>query len=209
MAAAVPSRKVPRGERRKLELIDIAERMFLDRGFAETTMQMIAEAAGASKETLYRHFSSKEQLFAGIVDRKARELSGPQSALARGGTPETVLFDFGAGLLNMVLRAPSSSLLRILVSEAPRAPELGDLFYRRGPGRTMRRLADYLVEATERGELRCGDPPRAARLFLGAVVSHYHLHCLVQPNWKRPAEREIRAHVRSAVTMFLAMHGKS
>jgi TetR/AcrR family transcriptional regulator, mexJK operon transcriptional repressor len=208
MAAAVPSRKVPRGERRKMELIDVAERMFLDRGFAETTMQMIAEAAGASKETLYRHFSSKEQLFAGIVDRKARELSGPESALARGGAPETVLFDLGAGLLHMVLKSPSSSLFRILVSETTRTPELGDLFYKRGPGRTLRRLAEYLTEATERGELRCADPSRAARLFIGAVVSHYHLHCLVQPNWKRPAEREISTHVRCAVTMFLAAYGK-
>ena len=189
-----------------MELIDVAERMFLDRGFAETTMQLIAESAGASKETLYRHFSSKEQLFAGIVDRKARELSGPDSALARGGTPETVLFDLGIGLLHMVLRSPSSSLFRILVAEAPRVPELGQLFYDRGPGRTVRRLAEYLAEATERGELHCDDPRCAARLFLGAVVSQYHLQRLVLPNWKKPGEREVQTHVEAAVTMFLAMY---
>jgi AcrR family transcriptional regulator len=192
-----------------MELIDVAEQMFLERGYAETTMQMIAEAAGASKETLYRHFASKEQLFAGIVDRKARELSGPESALARGGSPETVLSDLAQELLHKVIRVPASSLLRILVAEAPRTPELGDLFYKRGPGRTMRRLADYLSGATKRGELRCEDPAAAARLFLGSVVSYYHLHCLVQPNWKRPGEREIRTHVKSAVAMFLRMYGKS
>jgi hypothetical protein len=109
----------------------------------------------------------------------------------------------------MVLRVPGSSLFRILVSEAPRTPELGDLFYERGPAQNARRLAAYLAAATSRGELRCADPQRAARLFVGAVVSHYHLHSLVQPNWKRPGEREIRAHVRSAVAMFLAMYGKS
>ncbi|WP_407170239.1 TetR/AcrR family transcriptional regulator [Bradyrhizobium sp. ORS 111] len=190
-----------------MELIDVAERLFLEGGFAETTMQMIAEAAGASKETLYRHFSSKELLFAGIVDRKARELSGPESTLARGGSPEVVLFDLGIGLLHLVLRGPASSLFRILVAEAPRAPELGDLFYNRGPGRTVRRLAGYLAAATERSELRCEDPQGAARLFLGAVVAQYHLHLLVQPNWKRPSEREMRAHVKSAVAMFLAKYG--
>lgn len=209
MARSISPRKVPRGERRKLELIAIAERLFLDRGFTETTMQMIEEAAGASKETLYRHFSSKEQLFAGIVDRKTRELFGPESAIGQSGEPEAVLFNLGIGLLHMVLRAPAWSLLRILVAEAPRSPELGDLFYERGPGRTLRQLAHYLAEATERRELRCGDPSRAARLFLGAVISHYHLRCLVQPNWKRPTEREMRSHVRSAVTMFLARYGKS
>ncbi len=55
-------RKVPRGERRREELIDIAQKLFLERGFAETTMLAIAEAAGASKETLYRHFENKEQI---------------------------------------------------------------------------------------------------------------------------------------------------
>src|ERR1700685_4605474 len=91
MAKSAVTRKVPRGERRREELIDVAEKIFLERGFPETTMQMIAEAAGASKETLYRHFESKEFLFAEIVSRKARLISGPDGAIARGGSPEVVL----------------------------------------------------------------------------------------------------------------------
>jgi len=82
------NRKVPRGDRRRLELIDVAEKMFLERGYAETTMQVIAEAAGASKETLYRHFESKELLFAEIVGRKAQMISGPDTGITRGGVPE-------------------------------------------------------------------------------------------------------------------------
>src|ERR1700744_2528184 len=79
------SRKVPRGAKRREELIDVAEKIFLERGFPETTMQMIAEAAGASKETLYRHFESKELLFAEIVSRKSHLISLPVAAMTRGG----------------------------------------------------------------------------------------------------------------------------
>src|SRR6201994_4249878 len=96
------SRKVPRGEKRREELIDVAEKMFFERGFSDTTMQMIAEAAGASKETLYRHFESKELLFAEIVSRKARLISGPDGAIARGGSPQTVLLALGTSLLTTV-----------------------------------------------------------------------------------------------------------
>jgi AcrR family transcriptional regulator len=100
--AAMPKgaviRKVPRGDRRRVELIDVAEKMFLQRGFAETTMQMIAEAAGASKETFYRHFENKEQLFAEIISRKARQISGPDAPMARGGSAETVLTELGTNL---------------------------------------------------------------------------------------------------------------
>jgi TetR/AcrR family transcriptional repressor of mexJK operon len=207
MTATVSARKVPRGERRRMELVDVAEQMFLERSFADTTMQMIAERAGASKETLYRHFASKELLFAEIVSRKAAEISGPETALMRGGNPESVLFELGFGLLRTILTGQASCLFRTVVSEAARTPELGDLFYQRGPGLTVERLATYLERACKRGELRCNDPQTAARLFLGAVVSQYHLRRLVQSSWKPPAEREIERHVEAAVTMFLAQYG--
>jgi len=201
------ARKVPRGERRRIELIDVAEQTFLERGFADTTMQVIAERAGASKETLYRHFASKELLFAEIVRRKASEVSGPDAAVARGGSPERVLTELGIGLLRIILTGQTSCLFRTVVSEAVRSPELGDLFYQQGPGRTLERLTAYLKSVSQRGELQCDDPLTAARLFLGAVVAQFHLRGLVQSDWQPPTENEIKRHVKAAVTMFLARYG--
>jgi TetR/AcrR family transcriptional regulator, mexJK operon transcriptional repressor len=190
-----------------MELVDIAEQTFLERGFADTTMQMIAERAGASKETLYRHFASKELLFAEIVRRKASEVSGPDAAVVRGGSPERVLSELGTGLLRVILTGQTSCLFRTVVSESARTPELGDLFYQQGPGRTLARLTVYLERAAQRGELQCDDPLTAARLFLGAVVAQFHLRGLVQSDWEAPTENEIRRHIKAAVTMFLAQYG--
>jgi TetR/AcrR family transcriptional repressor of mexJK operon len=200
-------RKVPRGERRRVQLVDVAEKVFLERGFTDTTMQMIAERAGASKETIYRHFASKELLFAEIVSRKAAEFNGPNAAIARGGLPTSVLSELGVGLLRSVLRNQTTSLFRMVVMEATRTGTLGGLFYQRGPGITVERLVVYLKGAAKRGELRCEDPLMAARLFLGAVVSHYHLHCLIQAGPKIPTERQIKLHVQAVVEMFLARYG--
>jgi TetR/AcrR family transcriptional regulator, mexJK operon transcriptional repressor len=207
MSKSAVIRKVPRGERRRSELIDVAEKMFLERGFAETTMQMIAEAAGASKETLYRHFESKELLFAEIISRKARQISGPDAPMARGGSPQAVLSALGVNLLRTIARGEASFLFRTVVSEAARSPEFGDLFYARGPGLTVERLTQYLAEACARGELRCDDPHLAARLFLGAVVSQFHLRRLFQSDWQPPTEKEISRHVEAAVSMFMAKFG--
>jgi AcrR family transcriptional regulator len=190
-----------------MELVGIAEQTFLERGFADTTMQMIAKRAGASKETLYRHFASKELLFAEIVSRKASEISGPDAAVARGGSPEHVLSELGTGLLRTVLTGQTSCLFRTVVSEAVRTPELGDLFYERGPGLTLERLTGYLEGVSRRGELQCDDPLTAAQLFLGAVTAQFHLRRLVQSNREPPTENEIRRHVKAAVAMFLARYG--
>lgn len=201
------ARKVPRGARRRLELVAIAEQIFLERGFTDTTMQMIAEHAGASKETLYRYFESKEVLFAEIVSRKAQDISGPDTALNRTGAPETVLAEFATNLLSIVLAKQGASLFRTVVAEAVRNPELGDIFYERGPGQTTARVVAYIEAACKRGELNCADPQLAAQLFLGAVLSHYHLRRLVQFNWKSPKEPEIKRHVEAAVAMFLSCYG--
>ena len=76
-------RKVPRGERRRSELIDVAEKMFLELGFADTTMQMIAERAGASKETLYAWFQNKETLFNTLVAQRLATMTR-RSEIAAG-----------------------------------------------------------------------------------------------------------------------------
>jgi TetR/AcrR family transcriptional repressor of mexJK operon len=207
MPKDVVNRKVPRGDRRRMELIDVAEKMFLERGYADTTMQVIAEAAGASKETLYRHFESKELLFAEIVGRKAQMISGPDTGITRGGSPEVVLSELGTNLLRAISTGQSSYLFRTVVAEAVWTPELGDIFYERGPGLTVARLTQYLADASGKGELQCDDPGVAARLFLGAVVSQFHLCRLVQSSWKPPTSAEIGRHVKAAVSMFLAEFG--
>jgi TetR/AcrR family transcriptional repressor of mexJK operon len=200
-------RRVPRGEKRRMELAAIAEREFLTRGFADATMQMIASQAGGSKETLYRHFRSKEALFAEIVGRRAAQISGPESALARDEAPEVGLFDLGTGVLRMMTRKDASSLFRIAVAEAPRAPKLGAIFYAQGPGTTLKQLTKNLRAAASRSELRCREPLRAAKLFLGAVVAQHHLNCMIGQRHAAISETEIRTHVRDAVSMFLARYG--
>lgn len=187
-----------------MELARVAERLFLKHGFAETTMQMIASEAEASKETLYRHFSNKEALFAELISAKAADIAGPQSALARDEPPATALFELGMNLIQTVAKGESSSLFNIVVADAQRAPDLAAIFYDRGPGATLKRLANYLRSATQRGQLRCADPNRAARLFLGAVVSHYHLHSLIGQPPAPVSPSEMRNHVQAAVEMFLS-----
>jgi TetR/AcrR family transcriptional repressor of mexJK operon len=199
-------RRVPRGLTRREELACVAERTFLELGFSETTMQIIASRAGGSKETLYRHFASKEALFAEIISRRAAQISGPDSALARGGLPQQVLLELGMTLLKLMMHDEARLLFRVIVAEAQRAPELATIFYEKGPGLTLKTLTAYLRMATSREQLRCPQPVEAARLFLGAVVSHHHLISLIGAR-PRLSEAAMRAHAQAAVAMFLARYG--
>jgi AcrR family transcriptional regulator len=201
------ARRVPRGRERRDQLVAVAEHVFLERGFSESTMQMIATRAGASKETLYRHFANKEALFAEVVSRRAIQISGPESGFVSNGAPSVVLFNLGCNLLKAMSRGEAIALLRLAIAEMPRTPELGGILYAKGPGATQDRLTAYLREATGRGELRCLNPEQAAKLFLGAVTANYRVMSLINPMKTKVGDAEIADHVRTAVDMFLSYYG--
>ncbi len=200
-AGALP---VPRGEKRRREIAAVAEKVFFESGFSDTTMQTIAARAGASKETLYRHFGSKVGLFAEIVENRAKDfLDGLDENFERPGSVGDVLRDLGSRMLEAMVEKEAVSLCRTVVAEVQRNPELGHIFYTRGPGRVRQRLTEFLAAVDERGELDCPDPALAARIFVGAIVSEYHLTRLVLETQPPVSCSQLRAHVDETVAMLL------
>lgn len=194
---------VPRGERRRIEIVRVAEQVFLRSGFAATTMSAVAAEAGASKETLYRHFGSKEGLFAEVVGNRARVLREKLDAdFDRPHAMADVLRDLGTRLLTHMNGAEVMCLLRIVIAEVQRDPELGRIFYAHGPERTRLRLAEYLEAARHRGEFR-GDADLAASIFLAGIVGSLYIVRLTVHDAPVPGAREIRERVDEVVTMFL------
>ena len=198
-------RRIPRGEKRREEIAEVAEQVFLELGFTETTMQIVASRAGASKETLYRHFGSKEGLFSEVVRaRAARVYADTLGAFSVQGKPADVLLQFGFNLLSLLLNEDPICLFRIVVSESPRTPELGRIFFEQGPVQIVDQLTLYLEKATREGHLNCPEPVLSAKLFLGAIVANRHIMKLVAPGWEIMTEELLRRHVEEAVSMFLA-----
>ncbi|HUI20641.1 MAG TPA: TetR/AcrR family transcriptional regulator [Methylocella sp.] len=202
------ARRVPRGEKRREEIAAVAERVFLRRGFAETTMQIIAEEAGASKETLYRHFGSKEGLFSEVIrSRSVRITGGNEGELCVEASPHEILRDLGLNLLRFLVSPDSLCLYRAIVTEVPREPELARIFYTQGPARLLNQFTRYLISATRRGTLCCPEPELAAKLFIGAVVANYQLIGLLALDEDTFSDQRMRAHIDEAVDMFLARYG--
>jgi TetR/AcrR family transcriptional repressor of mexJK operon len=200
-------RRIPRGEKRREEIAAVAERVFLELGFTETTMQIVASRAGASKETLYRHFGSKEGLFSEVVRARAEHVyGGTEGEFRLQGEPREVLMQLGFNLLRLILDSDPLCLFRIVVAESPRVPELGRIFFEQGPAQTLHHLTRYLENATHQGVLNCPDSRLAARLFLGAVVGNRHIMLLVAPGFEAITEEKIHCHVEEAVAMFLARY---
>ncbi|MCJ2069499.1 TetR/AcrR family transcriptional regulator [Methylobacterium sp. J-030] len=195
---------IPRGARRRAEIASAAEHVFLQHGFAETTMQMVALAAGSSKETLYRHFGSKEELFIEVVDNRNNEVRQVLDAnLESDGAVPVVLRSVGVALLECMCSPTVVALARMIVNETHRHPALGEAFYAMAPGRTLQKLTVYLAEARARGEFTGGDPARAAEIFTGSIMGKFVPLMLFTPHAFGIDPDQIRDHVAEAVAVFV------
>jgi TetR/AcrR family transcriptional repressor of mexJK operon len=174
---------------------------FLERGFAGTSMDLVARQAGVSKVTVYTHFHSKEALFGAIIDGLAGRLMRRIDQLAVGDLPPgTALRQFGRKYLELALAASSIALHRVVVAESARIPALGPLIFERGPSQVVSSLAGFLAR---RKELRVADPRLAAEQFLGMVLGHGQLRLLLNARPAADVRGSIAEVVDHAVEIFL------
>lgn len=170
-------------------------------------MQRVAEEAGASKETLYRHFKSKDDLLIEVVFVRTGALRKALDANFESGAPlVTVLRETGRNLLEAMGDGEVLSLLRIVMTETVRNPELGRALLRNGPERTTGKLATYLEAAKGRGDFHGSNAELAASLYIGAVAGGTILINLMSVPVRPLTSAEIDERVDEAVALFQARY---
>ncbi|WP_158615458.1 TetR/AcrR family transcriptional regulator [Acidipila sp. EB88] len=203
---AEPVQPSARTERLTNRLVDAATQLFMEKGFDATSMVEIARAAHASKETFYRYFPTKSDLFRAVILRRAHEFAVEMSALLVSyEAPVEALTAFGKFVLGRILAAEAMGLLRILAMERERFPELRAIFHDQGPARVHGALAAYLAEQVARGKLRAMNPQTAARQFFDLCAAEMMMR--VMRMGEKPSSDEIAQRVQEAVECFLHGYG--
>jgi AcrR family transcriptional regulator len=198
-----PGRRAARKADRRRAILEVAERAFLERGFADTSMSTIAAELGGSKTTLWSYFPSKDELFAAVLDAKIADFQQAlDGALIPGGDTGASLRRFGGILLRKILSPLSVALHRLIVGEAERFPWIGRAFAERGPDRVRARLATYIAEEMAAGRLRKGDAMLASRQFIALCQAGCYLDRLWRPGVAQFGDPD--TEVEAAVKSFMA-----
>lgn len=135
-------------------ILDVASRLFAERGFHGIAMREIAEAAQLSKAALYYHFADKEQLFLAILHDDLAELVAlVQQAQQHAPTTRAQIEYLAYGL---VARAPEQqATLRLANQELAHVrPEVREEFNRTYHQQFIGAVERMLRQGMERGELR-------------------------------------------------------
>ena len=151
----------------------MAQDVFLEEGFANASMSVIAARLGGSKGTLYNYFKSKDDLFNAYVERRCRWQDEIFAAPTAHEAPDETLRRIGRAYLTRVLTDFNLRNFRLIVAEAARAPEIGQTFYEAGPQQGAQRVAELLAGMAEAGHLDLDDPLEASHQFLGMVQNRY------------------------------------
>ncbi len=180
-----------------------AEQEFLDKGFGETSMDAVTAAARVSKQTLYRYYATKAALFADVLGKLIAEpgplVSGPSNGtrLQTRADLKSLLTSLSQDYLTRVLEPRQLALLRIVIAEGSRFPELTQSFRSTLPAVG----GAIFIAALERGQASgliasWVDVRTAARAFAGLLMMFILRDGLLAPEPSLPSRQKVAEMVQ-------------
>ena len=187
-------------EEKRAAILLAALEVFFAQGYVGASMDAIASEAGVTKQTVYRYYGSKEELYQAALE--SRREGGGNHFLAELGRedPGEALTRFAEGFLGVHMAKEHLAAIRLLVAEGPEAPEMTRAFYAVGPRRTEERLVRFMEE-----RLGADDPQYAAKMFIATLLS-MRMSVLVGLA-AAPTPEDVSGHARRTARMFLKLMG--
>ncbi|WP_374356388.1 TetR/AcrR family transcriptional regulator [Limnohabitans sp.] len=195
-------------EARRHTILNAAAAVFLEKGYASTTMSDIADRAGGSKTTVYGYFPSKEELFLETIKTLAEtHFSSIFGQLSPGDDLRATLRKFGRSVLQATTSDSGLALYRLMIAGAA-DPVLGKQMFSQGPALADQTVTAFLEDAVASGQLRLCDPSVAAD-HLRCLLESEYIHKRLLGAEQAPSRRQIAVAVDRAIDVFLAAYGPS
>lgn len=206
--SASPRRGRPRDPEKLRNIMQMAGLTFLEHGFGEATMDLVASRAGVSKVTLYNYFPSKLALFEACVRQRTTDrFDGFDSERENATQPERVLVVLAQRFLALMRDPEVLRLMGMLHGLSHQHPEVCAAFYEAGPRWVLNQVKHYLLRAQAEGCLTLSDPDLATELFLGLLMGPTHHRGLLGVAFSN--ESHDTALIHAAVDLFLMRYGNS
>ena len=158
-----------RKEDTRERILDTAARVFAENGYARATTRALATAAGITEVTLFRHFGSKENLFAAMVEHYGGQAVVAVLEAQLTGDYRADLLRIGQLFLGILLER--REIVRLMLCEAGHFPELARTLSQ-NPRLMRQMLARYLQQQIDQGRIRPLNVEAAAQAFWGMFFSY-------------------------------------
>lgn len=166
----------PRYQRRKedrpQEITEAAFLAFAEKGYAATRVEEVARRAGVSKGLLYLYFKTKEELFKAVI--KSVVIRRVDALVTTLENTELSSEEFLRGplleFMKSVPGSPVSVVIRLLISEGHRHPDLVDYYWENVVSKGLAAISRFIERGVQRGEFRATAVPELPQLLLAPVM---------------------------------------
>jgi AcrR family transcriptional regulator len=183
---------------RKASIIRSAAAIFGEKGFNGTKTREIAARAGVSEALIFKHFPSKEDLYAAILVEKS-PVPGLLERIKALAEERHDVEVFTAIAETIVGGAPDQHLMRLILFSALESHELSDMFFQNHIRHFYDVLATYIERRIDDGAFQPVEPLVAARGFMGMLIYHRLLTVL----FRVPLTQKPQDIVHTFVTVFM------
>jgi AcrR family transcriptional regulator len=189
-----------RKEARPQELLDAALALFVEKGFAATRAEEVAQRAGVSKGTLYLYYPSKEELLKAVIAHflSSRIQEGTAQAAQHAGSPTALLRGILIDWWTELYDNPAAGVFKLVITEVGNFPEIGEFYAREVVQPAHALLEGVIRRGVAEGEFRAIDVDSAVHsLVLPLVMACLHRHSLdaCPIDWRLDGRGFIGRHV--------------
>ena len=203
-------------ERKRAAIVDAARQLFLASGYAQTSMDRVAEEAEVAITTVYRHFKSKDDLFSAVMQMTVKMVA-PELFVSGNDADSATVFPWftkppqtglrlaGIDYLTRVFDPQQMDLYRVVTRDASDFPELGRRYRSETVGRRNRLFVEYLNHWRRSEGWKIRDPGRAAEAFvalLRAPLFEEAIH-----GGRRPTRKAIALQATRAASCLMVLLG--
>jgi TetR/AcrR family transcriptional regulator, mexJK operon transcriptional repressor len=196
-----------RSGRKRRAILEAGRTVFMRKGYGGASMDEVASVAKVSKQTVYKHFADKENLFTEIItsdmERRSQELV---HALTESEGAAVDLRQLARRHIASIVKPEVMRMRRMVIGEADRFPKLAQAWAERGIGSGLSKLAERFTELADRGLLRVDDPSLAAQHFNWLVLS-IPLNASMFDTRAKFTRAQLEHHADEGVRVFLAAYG--
>lgn len=189
----------------RILILNAAAKLFLENGFEQTSMDLVAQEAGVGRRTVYNQFKSKKALFDETISRiwTGMPIGRISSEAESDRNPAIGLRKIGMAIADFWTPQEAVSLLRMVIGESKQFPDLAKSFVDQGKLPALQAVVSYLNQLNQTGQVKIQDTDLAARQFVG-MINEPLLWYRVIGVGRPPTKQRKTVVVERAVHMFLA-----
>jgi len=169
----------PKSSQKREVILQCAGDLFLQQGYAQTSMDEVSKASNVSKQTVYSHFHNKETLYTAVIESKCSEYQIEDASICVKTTNIDVLLENIANkFVKLFLDPGVIDMHCVVIAEAKNNHQVADLFYTAGPLHSIELVAQLLIEHPQT-KLDRDRAIEAAQDFFNLLKGNFHMRSIL------------------------------